>query len=748
MSTAIKSASAVKLGLAAPLGSTITSFGLGLSLFLVISGKTSFWEPGGTELLPSGSYGLALGLLVTALGVALSRRVGESKLINPLGFGLVCLVLFSTDWLCRGYSILQGPTIRGEILALSLISVVLVTARKFDVLRVAAILAPLLFLWCFLQGSHGRLLLSDDHAATFYRLWLLNENFPIIPHYYPLWNSGVEARDYFPSGMFNLFFLWFPLIKLFDLRDIYNLIVGSTIFVVSPLNVFVASRVLGFKKPVGEIAALLSSASSLLWFRWALKYGSMGFVTAMVFLPLTFALCLKIFSKDEELSPLEAVLFVFSTTLSVIWSLGSIIFAPVYIFGIFAFLRILRKRYLKAVMIGLLCCNLPWIITFSVVSNVGKFVQLENYHEAHTRNEGLDLESLQRDLNDPWSGKMEVLAMKGVQREVGLRSALHTLREAMHSTNPLIIIFALPGILLLKRPLHKLLFGSTALWLVFLGGFVSAVKPQLELDRMFVALSFLLCVPVAHAISSLFDQNRTGLQVVTSSVILGLLFSGIFAVTAVAQNRSFEHYYFADGNFHRMSDAISKYGGDGRTVFLGFILHELSHAHIAPLTLFTGKPIVASGPFHQVWQYSEVVPQIYIDRGDSGIENFLEIKNATAVVAHEEKWITYLDQRPEKYEPVWRNGKFHMYRIREVKSNYFLEGQGEILSQSSRDVKLKLSTAHALLKFQYYPFLKVPGCKLAERKLDGDISLIEISECPTNTEITILMQNMLERLLG
>lgn len=727
--------------------SFLISFGLGLTLFLFLAGRIYFWEPGGIELLPSGSYGVLLASIFTALGLAAWRSSGQKFEINLVAVAAVLVVLFFTDWICRGYSMLQGPTIRGEIFALGVLSIPLIFSNKLSLLRIVAIIGPLLYLWCFLETSHGRLLVSDDHAANFYRVWLLNEHFPFVPHYYPFWNTGTEARDYFPSGIFNFYFLFFPFIKLLNLNDIYTSLVAVAVFVLAPLSIYLAARVIKLRAPVPEIAAILGGACSLLWYRWALKYGSMGFVTSMVCLPVAFALCVKILSKDQEFKWYEAILFVFTITLTVIWSLAAVIFAPVYLAGILLLRRVLRKRFAIAIIIALLCCNLPWIVTFITVSNPGKFVNLESYQAVHNRNEGLELSQLERDLNDPWSGQMEVVAIKGVQREVSLRSALHTLREALHSTNPLLILFALPGLLLLQPGLVRRLFSATAVWLIFLGSFVSALKPQLELDRMFIAAALILTLPAALALANLFESARRGVALIFSAFTCGILLSGIFAVTTVAQNRSFERFTFANGTVKSMSDAIVQYSGPGRVVFLGFILHELSGMHIAPLTLFTGKPIVASNPFHQIWQYSELVPDAYLNRGEQGIEEFLDIKNGTSVIAHEKKWIDYLEARPERYELVWHRESFSMYRRIGAVSNYFLEGQAELVLQDSSSVIIRPHTENLVLKFQYFPFLKTSACQISGKKLPGDMTVIALSKCPVGTDVKIEMQTALARIL-
>jgi tetratricopeptide (TPR) repeat protein len=58
----------------------------------------------------------------------------------------------------------------------------------------------------------GGLLFSDDHPSFFYRLSQLHDFFPHIPFYNPMWNGGVEAREFFPSGSLGIYLLFAPLL--------------------------------------------------------------------------------------------------------------------------------------------------------------------------------------------------------------------------------------------------------------------------------------------------------------------------------------------------------------------------------------------------------------------------------------------------------------------------------------------------------------------------------------------------------
>ena len=96
--------------------------GLSLALYGFLSGRTYFWESGATVLSPAGSYTTGLGFFLSLFGLLGSRGEWASLRSGVWGVALCLVGIFFTDWMARGYSILQAPTIRGEILALTAIS--------------------------------------------------------------------------------------------------------------------------------------------------------------------------------------------------------------------------------------------------------------------------------------------------------------------------------------------------------------------------------------------------------------------------------------------------------------------------------------------------------------------------------------------------------------------------------------------------------------------------------------------------
>jgi len=286
-------------------------------------------------------------------------------------------VLFFSDWLARGYNLFQGPSIRGEILLGAGITWFFLRRSFNPVVSLVALLTPFFLTWCFTDAAAGRLIFSDDHPVFQFRLESLKQNFPRIPFFNPLWNGGFDARVFFATGALNIFLPFYPIIALFDVGSVYNLIVIAIVFFLGPLATYGAARLERYPHPAPAIAAILQVTVSLMWYRWALNYGTLGFVVSASLVPLNLALTHLIFARDRELTRPLTFLAAVSFSLMICWSLAGTIFIPCVVLAAMMAPRLLRKRHVPLLAALLLGLNLPWIALFWSVSNVGSFIKAE-----------------------------------------------------------------------------------------------------------------------------------------------------------------------------------------------------------------------------------------------------------------------------------------------------------------------------------------------------------------------------------
>ena len=446
-------------------------------------------------------------------------------------------------------------------------------------------------------------------------------------------------------------------------------------------------------------------------------------------LPIVIALVHKLLDRDEkQLSTPEIVLLGVSFSLMITWSLSAIILVPAFLLLIPRTKSLFCQYRLRMLAVVLVVLHLPWIVLFVQVSDVGRFISLKRPVIIENRDQGLTNTDTVLNL------KATARSVRGGHRHITLKRLPETVRGAVTKVNPLIIFLSLPGLLLLRRRGSRNHYIALSLWLLFLGLVVSSYRPQLELDRMLMVLWLLLTIPSAEAIYSTIRNKQQNYFI--PSLLCGFAFAGIFSSSSIVNNRTIERYGFMDDSVMKVATAIRSCPNQGRTVFAGFILHQLSGGHIAPFPLFTDKPIVASTPFHNVWWYTDLVPEVFKKRGKSGIEEYLDLMNASCVVAHEPVWIKFFNDNPEKYSNILSHRRFNVY-TRNSSYSYFLEGDGEILEQGANKLRIKMKSSEAILKFNYFSFLESNMCQLSENKLEGGLSFIKIHDCAPGTELSI-----------
>ncbi|MCO6431936.1 MAG: hypothetical protein J5J00_13840 [Deltaproteobacteria bacterium] len=717
--------------------SFLFSLGVAATIVVLLSQKMRFWSGDGLYLWPS--YKFALGASITAAlaGIVLAKASSERVKLEPWGFLVVLAVLFLSDWLTKPYNLLQGPSIRGEILLFAALSFYLMRRNLAPLLSIAWILTAILLFISFHQLASGRLLFSDDHAVFQYRLELLKRNFPSIPFYEPRWNGGIDARDFFATGALNFFFLLSPLIYSFPTEKIYNLLVTLMFFFGAPALVYAAARSAEMSRLASSLAATLAITGNLLWYRWAFQYGTVGFLTSLSLVPLNLVLVSRALSDTKELSLKQAVTLGVTFSLMLMWSPSGLVFVPAILWGLIKIRTVLRKRYVLKLALFLLLFNVPWIVMFWSVSNVAKFV-------THGGPVYTQMALLERDEQHKFdkASKLDRLS---------LHKSLEIVRENAVSWNPILFLLSLPGLYFLRRTLGKLL-SITAVWLVIVGAGIAPINPRLEFERMFVVLAFMFSLPCGAIIARLLTQTKDHLmprlQSALASLAAGFLLAGVLSGASVILNRTLVQYAFARPEVWGLCEAAPQFASKGRLLFSGFVLHELSDGHLAPLVNYCGDTeMMASSHVHNVWRYKQIVPAFFMSRIESGgVEEYLDLYNVESVAAHEKFWHDYFTARPEMYSPVWKGEKFEIFKRLNFSGSYVHEGQADSLSVTSNEIKFIARTPNIVLKYNYLPFVTASHCKVAAKEVAPLIDFIELTECPIGEEISVHSVSPLKRL--
>jgi hypothetical protein len=673
-----------------------------------------------------GSFLVVVTGLVSALFFKRVRLLLRLEII-----ALAAAALFLTDLSFRPYTLFQRESIQLIALGAFLLSPLFLwlfryhTGLFFHLLLLGSSVFGVL---SFLDEANGRLLFSDDHASFLLRFMQLKKEFPAIPFYSPLWNAGYDAREFFPSGCLNFFFLFSPLIYLFEVPDIYTVLIALLLFVALPLSAYSSATILDFSPLTRALAGLFVLVPSLFWYRWALVYGTVGFITSCIFLLPTYALWTLVLDRETTLSPFKTALTIVCTTMAIFWTPASLTLVPIGLIGLFQIRRLVRERAFILIVASLIALNLPWTALFIKSSHVTSFVSSTSKSNRYPKSSSS-------------SADKETSAISKAS------AVLHSQSSAI---NPLILLLGIIGTFCLWKAHDRLVFGSLIGWLLILALFIGALKPQLELDRMIVLLSLVLAVTAAGGIDSFLSHEATSVfsRATLLSVCLGFITLGVVVLSDIVRNDSILKYYHASPVVADLSEAVSAFHNQGRVLFAGFSLHELSNGHLAPLSLFTGVPLIASSFQHNLWKYTDVIPKRFRKNGEKGVLDYLNLMNATVIVTHDKKWQRWFGERPELFEKIWEKDRFVLYKRKKYLSNYFLEGTGSVVKQTNSDVTLWIEDERSVIKFTYFPFIQSTRCTVSPYQITRTLSFIELSGCPVNSEVTLRSANAFERLIG
>lgn len=712
-----------------------------LILLGISGGAWHLWAPAPTALIPSGRYIVVCALLLLGAGLAgcvviRRQRPRLEDFASPRVWTLGLVAIFISAWLCRPYSFFQAPWFRKDIAVASVIAFALSYTSWKRFLVALPLLTSLISIVTFLSESRGELLFIDDHAMFIFRLKLLKENFPFIPFWSPLWNAGIDARDFFATGALNAFLIASPLVYLFPIESVYNVIIAGILFVLVPGVTYLAARLMKSERVVATVSAVIAMSSSLFWYRWALKYGTVGFIVSTSLMPLTIA-CFVRFVSQSTLSYREIALFVLASTLMLLWSPSGIALLPLALIALPKF-RLLfgSRRHLMAITL-IVALNLPWMAMMWKVSGVHRFLNSESTTQV-TSSKPSDVTS-SANLSAAYRHKSE---------GINLKKSLKNWQDAACSANPLVVVLALPAILSLARP-YRFLFGALSVWLIGLGTVGVSLKPQLELDRMLVILGLLSSFPLAMYIVRMFEESRKGLSYrLMASVAGGFLLASPLAIRATLTNKLYDKYNFAGPEVAALSETLASNSKNGRALFTGCVLHELSNGHLAPLPFWSRTPLIASSYAHNIWRYEQPIPASFLEQGDAGISRFFDLMNVSVVMAHEPHWRRYFSERPMLYALKEHHTDFLIFERLGYTPSYLLEGEAREISQNSNSVTLTPLTERLVLKFKYFPFLTAPGCKVSPYSAAPEVTLIELSGCPIGKTIRVESVSPLKRLFS
>ena len=584
----------------------------------------------------------------------------------------------------------------------------------------------------FLRAVGGGMIFSDDHPSFLYRFHLLSRGFPFIPIYNADWNAGQISRELFSSGAQLLWYLAFPFVQLLGAFNdtasatFYSLLIPYLFILLIPWSVYAAARLLEQPRGVAAVAALFAFLPTTMLSEWVLGFGTIAFSAAMGLVPLVIALAIRsVFTPDRTTTTLRlaltAVLWI-----CLCWPLSFVCFLPLAAILLARLPQLKRQRAVWKVLWPFLLVAVLHLQSIATLLHGGKVAALLMRDTLPGSHRSIDHGAIK---NDAKADEAKSEVGRGADSK-----AKATEWRMIQRLNPALILFALPGLFAFRDRNVGRTLGLTALWLSGVSFLGLYFKPQLELPRLIIPAAFVLCVPAALGfrrlllaiITALIDPTRRTRQRAAAAFCAFAIFGGLFtgptsAATAYA-NRSSYRFITAPPLLEHLVEAVRTHGGAGRTFISGFILHDFGATdyksqdggHVAPLPSLSGKPFYASHYYHVYWHTVDPIPLSFRKRRTKGIEEFLDLINATAVITFRREWVSYFRKHP-RYRQVFQEGRFRLFVREPVPGGYFLEGSGEVTA-TARGIRVIPGAEEMVLKFRYHPLLKASG--VAEAALE------------------------------
>jgi len=150
-------------------------------------------------------------------------------------------------------------------------------------------------------------------------------------------------------------------------------------------------------------------------------------------------------------------------------------------------------------------------------------------------------------------------------------------------------------------------------------------------------------------------------------------------------------------------------------------------------------------PILDNWGEKDVIPHSVRREGLESVVEFLRLRNVSHIWTHRKSWKKFFEVYPDTFKPLSQAGPFYLFEFLETPGSYFLEGSGEILSQTTGGIRLVPQSKELVLSFTYYPWLELSSCELAAETV-GEGKFIKLLNCVPGELVSIHSPGFLSRL--
>jgi hypothetical protein len=527
----------------------------------------------------------------------------------------------------------------------------------------------------FLAFADGRLPLPGDHSSFLYRYHVLLHTLPRLRGYDPWWNAGVVDPSAMLSGATATLAIFWPLLTVWRLPDVYAAIVALVGAVVVPWCLFATARILGGSRLAALLAGLLALAPSDVYFWWLMGHGTLPALMSAALAPLIVALAWRVFVRRDHRWPV-VLLLTAALLVGVFWALLVLMIGPPLLLGAALYRRRLRRRDLvlaSALGAGVLLVHAHWL------------VGLLGTHLAY-------------------------VAPAGAAKLTWRRFVEDSLQPILLDPNPAVLLLGAAGTFLLPRPLRAL-YGGFALWLLVCATLLRPAFLRLELDRFFVPLAIALIPPAAWVAARLLrtlgqrlTTNLAPLIAMGLVAVLWLHLDGVWRQYSGQIRRTARQIDFISDPTRELVGWIRTSAEPGARVLIWGDLpgpDRLEGGYKAYLQPLTGRALIG---IHQNVKVVDLDVKEIVDAPD--LRQALETFNVRhLVVGDGEEDVRARVPAAPGLHLQRRLSRFFVYDV-DIRPSYLIGAAGTVAFDYDRlDVRLDQPVDQVTLKFRWAPGL-------------------------------------------
>lgn len=680
---------------------------LGLAVILSVSAKGLSFHWRGTGFSISSLMLFLAWLTATAVlvSVALRRRVSPASVLRgdnywmPLVLLAGLLLFVASDIRKDQWFFFLDPR---SFLWLVLLTPVLapvmeVVERK----RLGRIVYPLLLIaaqaylaWVLISTTGGHPLYRDDHPSFLYRLWLIKESFPRIFFYNPFWNGGYIGTELVATGSLALGYLAMPFTAIFGIENVYTPILVVIFIGAIPWITYLTIRSLGVDRLPAYLAAFLSLGTNRYFFLNFLTFGTTPSLL-ISFLVVTVWALLYAAVKLGRIGPGRWLALVISLNLMIFWPPSILILSPVGL-SLLASAGSFNGRKLAFIITAaffLTLINGWWLYRYVTHPNLVGFI-------THEITETVPFQ---------------------------LSRVFTSLSGMLKQTNPLILAAGFLGLIIPGRKSeYRWLLPPAAVYLLAMA-IGQQYKPQIQLHRMIIPLSFFLLVPAALIMEQTMSRRDLP-SFLARGGAAAMIIMTVMSVGGLFQNRGTETFWTMSKDMRNLVSWIREnVPPEGRIFFAGSTVHGYGGGHVAYLQALTGRSMIAGDYYHfdpSLRDYNPV-PAHFRGSVKKNVD-YLKLMGVTHVVSYHRPWKDIMSRR-KRFRFGGAFGAKEIYSTG-VAPGLFYTGEGEIEMSINRiKVDLDGPREEIVLRFLWNDDLRAdPPVKLVPVEVAPGVTFIGV----------------------